>query len=446
MMPTWRKNREMSKLISVADNRPPFSVGDLPESCRKDLRKLALPRISDLAKGDGGVLVFPQDLNVYGDKMGDQHIIEYWDDKLQTGNIMGFVGINDTRLRIRSRFDRGEDDYFLHYMLQKVFSINLFDLKFSSESEDVFDFLIYLFPYFLKKAVRQGIFRNYQHFSYNDANVRGPIDVARHIRRNVPFGGNVAYSIREYSHDNAMTELVRHTIEHITHHHYGKGILGGDKDTVDAVERIRMATPQYQRRNQRTIISQNLRPLNHPYYTEYRPLQQLCLSILRREELKYGRKQDEIYGILFDGAWLWEEYLDTILSRCNFCHPHNKTGEGGIPVFKKDGLRFYPDFWRDDFVLDAKYKRYGETSVQSDDYHQIIAYMYLKQMKRGGLVVPFDKALDKKKKTKELEGYGGTIKVYGLNVEASGSSFDEYVARMAKEEQRLMEEVASASD
>lgn len=434
----------MSELISVADNCPPFSVGGMPESCRSDLQKLALPRISDLAKGDG-LLVFPQDLNAYGDKIGDQHIIEYWDDKLQTGNIMGFVGINDTRLRIRSRFDKGEDDYFLHYMLQKAFSINLFDLKYSSDSEAVFDFLIYLFPYFLKKAARQGIFKKYQRYSYNDANVRGPIDVARHIRQNVPFSGKVAYSTREYSHDNAMTELVRHTIEYIAGNRYGKGILEGDKDTVDAIGRIRMATPLYQRRNRRTIISQNIRPLSHPYYTEYRPLQQICLRILRHEELKYGRKQDEIYGILFDGAWLWEEYLDTILRRCNFHHPHNKTGEGGIRVFRNDGLRFYPDFWRDDFVLDAKYKRYGETSVQSDDYHQIIAYMYLKKMKRGGLVVPYSKALEKEKKELELEGYGGTIKVYGLNVEANCPSFYEYVARMGKEEQRLMEEVNNSN-
>ncbi len=37
---------------------------------------------------------------------------------------------------------------------------------------------------------------------------------------------------------------------------------------------------------------------------------------LRYEKLKYGSGAKQIYGILFDGAWLWEEYLTTILTKC----------------------------------------------------------------------------------------------------------------------------------
>lgn len=431
----------MTEPINVSDNCLSLQVDYLPEENRKDLQKLALPCIGDIAGGSNGLLVFPPSLDEYGDDIGEQHIIQYYDDKIQTGNIMGFVGVNGTRLRIHSRFDNGKDDYFLHYMLQKVFSVNLFDLRYSSENEDIFDFLICLFPYFLKKALRQGLFKKYRHYNYNDANIRGTIDVARHIRHNIPFGGKVAYSTREYSYDNAMTELVRHTIEYISCHPFGKGILENDNETISCVERIKMATPSYQKRNLRNIIGQNMRPVSHPYYMEYRPLQQICLSILLHEELKYGRKQDEIYGILFDGAWLWEEYLDTILSHCSFNHPHNKVGEGGIKVFTNSNLRFYPDFWREDFVLDAKYKNYGDGGVQSKDYHQIIAYMYLMQMKRGGFVVPYSKALEREKTEYELVGYGGTIKVYGLNVEANYPSYEDYVTHMADEEEKLMNEV-----
>lgn len=42
-----------------------------------------------------------------------------------------------------------------------------------------------------------------------------PIDVARHMKKNTPFIGNIAYSQREYSYDNDLMELVRHTIEYI---------------------------------------------------------------------------------------------------------------------------------------------------------------------------------------------------------------------------------------
>lgn len=442
MIMITQKIQRMSNPINISDNCLAYNGRPLTEQEKEDLQKLALPSISDLAnKDNGGLLVFPPDLNTYGDEIGEQHIVQYWNNTLQTGNIMGFVGINDTRLRIHSRFATGDDDYFLHYMLQKVFSVNLFDLKHSSDSEDVFDFLIYLFPYFLKKALRLGLFKTYQRYSYNDANVRGTIDVARHLRQNMPFAGRIAYNTREYSYDNDITELIRHTIEYIDSHPFGKGILENDNETIDDVEKIRMSTPSYQQRELRTIIGKNIRPLNHPYYTEYRPLQQICLRILLHEELKYGRKKDDIYGILFDGAWLWEEYLNTILCRCGFNHPRNKKGEGGIRVFKNSPLRFYPDFWRKDFVLDAKYKNYGEYSVQSKDYHQLIAYMYLLQMKRGGFLVPYANVPDANKKDLELVGYGGNIKVYGLTVGTQCVSYAEFVNYMNTEENKLINKI-----
>ncbi len=351
--------------INISDNCQCYNGRTLTDPEKEDLQKLALQTIGDLAQNDnGGLLVFPPNLNEYGDEIGEQHIIQYWNNTLQTGNIMGFVGINNTRLRIHSRFSTGDDDYFLHYMLQRVFSVNLFDLKYSSDSEDVF-------------------------------------------------------------------------IEYIDDLPFGKGILENDTETIDAVEKIRMSTPSYHQREQRTIIGRNTRPINHPYFTEYRPLQQICLRILLHEELKYGRKKDDIYGILFDGAWLWEEYLNTILSKCGFNHPQNKMREGGIRVFTNSSLRFYPDFWRKDFVLDAKYKNYGEYSVQSKDYHQIITYMYLMKIQRGGFVVPFTEKANSNRKDLELLGYGGNIKVYGLTVGTESVSYAEFLNYMNKEEKHL---------
>lgn len=254
---------------------------------------------------------------------------------------------------------------------------------------------------------------------------------------NVPFAGKVAYNTREYSYDNAVTELIRHTIEYIDRHPYGKGVLDNDKDTIEAVNIIRMATPANSSNELRLIIGKNIRPVNHPYFTEYRPLQQLCLRILRHEEMKYGKDDDEIYGILFDGAWLWEEYLDTILSECRFNHPHNKTGEGGIQVFEDNREQFYPDFWQENFVLDAKYKGYENLSVQSKDYHQIIAYMHILQAEHGGFIVPFKREQTQEWRNYKLRNVGGEISVYGLYVGIPCKSYSDYVRAMEKEENEL---------
>jgi len=424
--------------ISIRDNNwEGQTIGD--EHHLMNLQKIAEKPIGQLSLDDNpNLLIFPQNFEEYGDKIGTEYICEVKEDKLFTGNIMGFIGYGDTKLRIHSRFAQGEDDYFLHYMLQKVFAINLFDLKHHSDDESIFDFLIYLFPAFLKRAMRQGLYKEYQTREYNDANIRGRIDVARHIRMNIPFAGKVAYSTREYAYDNHVTQLIRHTIEFISNHPYGGGILKNDDLTKDAVTLIREATPTYSQNERRKVINQNLRPLSHPYFGEYRHLQRLCMQILRYEEIKYGRNEDEIYGVLFDGAWLWEEYLNTILRDCGYIHPQNKISKGRIYLFDdRTGVR-YPDFYKDDIVLDAKYKRYADMKLQNidgDDLHQVITYMYILAAKHGGFIVPRQHNHEENMlQQKTLKGFGGRMNIYGITVDSPAENYWDYCAKMSQNE------------
>jgi len=46
--------------------------------------------------------------------------------------------------------------------------------------------------------------------------------------------------------------------------------------------------------------------------------------ILRHDGLKYEGDNGNVYGILFDGAWLWEEYLNTLLCKHGFIRAENK--------------------------------------------------------------------------------------------------------------------------
>ena len=408
------------------------------------LKKLAEPTIAKLSLEDHpNLLIFPQDLDVYGDKIGDAHIFEVKDNKVVTGNIMGFIGCGNTKVSISSRFAHDNNDYFLHYMLRKVFAINLFDLQFNSDEESIFDFLIYLFPVFLKRAMQQGIYKEYQTRKYYDANVKGRIDFSRHIRHNIPFAGNIAYTTREYVQDNHLTQLIRHTIEHIAQHKFAGNILCNDEETTEAVSAICSATPTYQRNERQRVMNRNLRPVSHPYYGEYRPLQQLCLQILRQEEMKYGRDDDEIYGILFDGAWLWESYLNTILPELDFIHADNNLRINGFALFNGGGGTRYPDFYKDDFVIDAKYKSLsGKTvlGVDRDDIHQVITYMYRLKAHYGGFAVPW-RSVDEWSKKRELQGYGGWMNLYGVVVDEQTKNFNEYVTLMEKNESDLLKQI-----
>ena len=190
-------------------------------------------------------------------------------------------------------------------------------------------------------------------------------------------------------------------------------------------------------------MNQNLRPISHPYYGEYRPLQQLCLQILRQEEMKYGRDDDEIYGVLFDGAWLWEEYLNTFLADVGFEHPRNKEGIGHKSLFKDGSGWCYPDFLSPQMVLDAKYKWYDDWSkVQTKDLYQVISYMHVLDLKKGGFIVPVDWN-SMRFPTKTLKGMGGDMSIYGLDVGFKAESFEDYNSKMAISEQIIINELGT---
>lgn len=435
--------------INLTDNN--IRQPDAVTFQRKDVAALfpiADKTIAELCKENENLLIFPYSIETSCDKICDSSVMSILNtgdpDKVQitTGNVMGFIGIDNLQIKIKSRFDKGRDDFFLHYMLQKVLSFNLFDLKHNDEQEDLFDFIMFIFPYLLKAAMNQGVYREYKNFKHNDSNIKGTIDIGRHIARNFPSVGNIAYATREYSHDNNMSELIRHTIEFMKTKRYGQLVLNIDRETIENVKIIIAHTPSYNKNERSSVISKNLRAKVHPYYTEYRPLQTLCLQILRMEEVKYGESSDEICGILFDGAWLWEEYVNTILSNHGFKHPENKLHKGGIYLFDDhSGIR-YPDFYKDDMVLDAKYKRLGSydkvSKLDRNDIHQVMAYMTTLKVNRGGFVAPLVQN-QSKVPTSHLKGSAATLSIFGIEICKSATSYAEFCEKMGEMEDRFVE-------
>ncbi len=410
-----------------------------------DFGIIANKRIGSLISNENpNLLVFPNDFSQNEDKIADEYIFSLNDSTLTTGNIMGFVGVNDSEITIQSRFAKNSYDYFLHYILQKVFSINLIDLKHGMNNESIFDFLLYLFPFYLKNALRQGVYKEYHRQEYNDSNVKGTIDFKRHFKHNLPFIGNVAYKVREHSFDNKITQLIRHTIEFIKQHKFAQGILNIDSETQSFVNGIIQATPSYEHRERVTIINKNLKPFSHPYFIEYRELKKICMQILTFEGLKYGKEKNKVYGLLFDGAWLWEEYLNTILTKCGFKHPKNKSSEGAIYLFRNSKGKRFPDFWRDNFIIDAKYKRLADQSTENvdrNDMNQIISYMYIKKAEIGGFIVPSDNEEYGAKEIKigQLNGYGGNVNIWVLSIPQKSDNFIEFSNQMKVNEKFIID-------
>lgn len=396
-----------------------------------------------------GIFVFPEIIKDAEDVTQDQMILQSVNDTYRSGNVMGFLGYGDERLVIESRFCGKSDDYFFQYLLDKVLDFpNIVDLETdANQNNRLFNFLLFLFPYYLKTAMRKGLFKKYIRRRYNDGNVKGTIDVARHIEKNNPFVGNVAYSQREFSYDNSLMELVRHTIEFIKRKSYGSNLLVKVKDEVRLVID---ATPRYKPYDRQKIIEQNKKAtVRHAYFKEYFTLQRLCLLLLRHQKHQIGAGTRRIYGILFDGAWLWEEYINSLVKDI-FYHPMNKRGVGAQRLFNENRGLVYPDFISRNsgarIIADAKYKTIE--NIGNRDYLQMLAYMFRFDAKVGYYFYP-----ELKKDSEDLKlwmncgsTYEGNvaprddicITKHGLKIPVDARDYSEFDAKMKVREQEFL--------
>lgn len=391
-----------------------------------------------------GVFVFPEIVKDAEDITRDQMILQSVNDSYRSGNVMGFLGCGDERLIIESRFSGDREDYFFQYLLDRVLEFpNIVDLNVDADQNNrLFNFLLFLFPYYLKTAMRKGLFKNYIRHRYNDGNVKGTIDIARHITKNTPFIGNIAYSQREFSYDNYLMELVRHTIEYIKRKPYGNNLLTKVKDEVKLVIE---ATPEYETYDRQKIIDENKKnTIRHAYFREYLALQRLCILILQHQKHQIGSGSRQIYGILFDGAWLWEEYVNSLIDDV-FYHPMNKGGRGAQRLFGGNIGLIYPDFISRDnetrIIADAKYKPID--NIGNKDYLQVLAYMFRFDAKKGYYLYPEAEGTEdlqlwmNKGSTYEenvMPRDDVSITKHGLKIPADAENYESFVLRMKASE------------
>ena len=425
----------MEMKMRITDNQHKIIKEDFVAEYPK-ISQLLLDRTLGNLSQEDNIFIFPSDLEYSPDLDKDQKILETVNRELKTGNVIGFLGYGQERLTISSRFSNESDDYFLHYLLQKVLNINLNSLDTALSREDkIYQLLMYLFPKYLQAALRKGHYKEYQRFFHNDSHVKGVVDVGNHLKKNLPFTGNVAYTTREFAFDNPMMQLIRHTIEYIRNQKaLGRGIIYTNRENITEIIRV---TPSYKQADRSKVIRRNQdKPLRHAYFREYRKLQELCLMILNREEHGLGYQEQKIHGILFDVAWLWEEYVHTLLPR-EFIHPRNKDRTDGISVFSNRERKVFPDFYHKELkiVLDAKYKKLEltEKGINREDLFQLISYSYILEAEKAGLIFPsIDQAVSSE--IGKVEGYGVLLKKWSIQIPQKTSSYSEFYEMLGMSE------------
>ena len=396
-----------------------------------NLSQALLDRTLDSLSREDRIFIFPNDLMNSPDLDKDQKIFETVNQKIKTGNVIGFLGCGQERLTISSRFSDESNDHFLHYLLQKVLNINLTSLDVGLSPEDkLYQLLVYLFPKYLHAALRKGLYKEYQRFSHNDSHVKGVLDVGNHLKKNLPFTGNIAYTTREFTYDNPLMQLIRHTIEYIKIQKSFGALLDSNRENVSEIVRV---TPSYKLADRAKIIRMNkIKPIRHAYFREYRKLQELCLMILSREKHGLRPQAQRVHGILFDVSWLWEEYVHSLLPK-GFIHPRNKDKTDGISVFSVGKRKVYPDFYDRErkIVLDAKYKKleFTEKGINREDLFQLISYSYILKAEKAGLIFhSMEQSVNSE--IGKVAGYGAQLKKWSIQIPQNASSYSAFCKMM----------------
>ena len=424
-------------MMRITDNQHRIAKEDFVAEYPK-LSQALLDRTLDNLSIEDSIFIFPNDLMNSPDLDREQKIFETVNQEIKTGNVIGFLGYGQERLTISSRFSIKGDDYLLHYLLQKVLNMNLTSLDVGLSPEDkLYQLLIYLFPKYLQAALRKGLYKEYQRFFHNDSHVKGVLDVGNHLKKNLPFLGNIAYTTREFTYDNPLMQLIRNTIEYIKNQKGFGVLLDSNRENMTEITRV---TSSYKLADRAKIIRMNkIKPIRHAYFREYRKLQELCLMILSREKHDLGSQAQKVHGILFDVAWLWEEYVYSLLPK-GFIHPRNKDKTNGISVFSVGKRKVYPDFYDRErkIVLDAKYKKleFTEKGINREDLFQLISYSYILKAEKAGLIFPsMEQSVNSE--IGKLAGYGAQLKKWSIQIPQNASSYSAFCKMMENSEENF---------
>lgn len=293
----------------------------------------------------------------------------------------------DVTLEIRCRFDTDKHAFFLMAMLLCLtgedFQEHFIEPEVNITFHQVMDiFLLFMFKYQLADAAQKGIFRRYQRFENNDSRPHGTIDIARQIRENMGLNnGRISYHYRELTANNPVNRLILAAYKRLCEKYPTLCERRIDQDErVYSTLNMLQTELGWSKTSLRNIVKDNLRPVTHPYFSEYEALRRTCLKILRDEGVSIFDADDseETDAIYFDITRLWEKYLEFQFNRLDLKSKGlelkaqksdtfltSEQGGAGINKEAKPDFRFKKD-GKNIAILDAKFK--PQWKKRSNDY------------------------------------------------------------------------------
>ena len=101
----------------------------------------------------------------------------------------------------------------------------------------------------------------------------------------------------------------------------------------------------------------------------------------------------------------------------------------------------YPDYFKDGYILDAKYKHLDNNRIDRNDMHQVISYMHVEQAHIGGFLYPTTNENSPISKLGNLRGHGGSIYNIGVYIPQNVLSYKEFCEQFNAVTNKLKHEI-----
>lgn len=345
---------------------------------------------------------------------------EYW-----TQQYIGLLQITSDGTKeevfIRSRFDVNESCEFSKYILNKALGLKaniLQKVEPSVGRGEILDLILaIIFAMQIARAYRKGIYRRYRTYENNDSKLKGRINVARHIRLNPIFNGNIAYSSREYTADNDMNRMILTAYTSLQKRQPGlmRELEKKYTPVKDFISQLKNIMQPASRQEARKLVQKERKKITHAVYSDWESVRKTAILILKYMGIAPEDDGMNINGVLIDMNLIWEKYLVQIvkeqLAERNLNEKYKCKSKEIFKIFeeqhnKNDYRKIVTDLiiydskdFQKKLIIDAKYKNGWEKIASSDknrisgdevrdDCFQIMSYMYRLQCSRGGIFCP----------------------------------------------------------
>ncbi len=303
---------------------------------------------------------------------------------------VGIVQVDNLTIEILPKIDNREDgkDKWRKILL-KMLSIARKVKVYNSDHADVLihnrnllDVYLQLYLEELDQLIRKGLCKKYRVVESNVFALKGKLEIAGHISRNVVHKERFYTSHQVYDKDHIIHRILRRALEIVV-------VLTKQNYLASMAGRIDLAFPDLKTS---TITIQSFEKISLDRKTRpYRKALDLARIIIENFSPGIQKGNENMIALLFNMDKLWEEYVYQSLK--------NKSTELNFKVkreckflFETGGYNLQPDIIieknNEQFIIDAKWKIPTHTKVSIQDLRQIYAYNRFWKSEKGMLLYP----------------------------------------------------------